>query len=330
MRKKGKNEMQHPIHSIVEWWAWLVFTFPLIVILFIDLTIGNKPHGETSIRSSATSLGIWFLFSLLFCAFLWWHLQHTKSTGIANEYTLIFFTGYIVEKLVSIENMIVLFTLFEYFELPKNCQRYALFIGITGAILFRFIAIIGSIWLLEHYAILIYFFGAFLIYSGIKMLVFLKEEKVHLETNPVLKFLKKHCKLTNQYSGKKWFVKKNKVLYLTPLCLVVIFIQLYDLLFAVESLPAIFGITKDPFVIYSSNILALIGLRSMYLFIKQFYKHFLLLKHAISIIFIFIGIKMLLAYWFSISIYYTASIIFSIIGCSLILSLIITQTKKHG
>lgn len=313
--------MIHPIHSIVEWWMWILFTFLIVFLIIVDI-FSSSHHGTEKV-STKEALGwsiFWISLAILFNIFLWWHLYGTKGLAIANEYAVLFLLGYVVEELLSIENMFIFLLIFNYFNLPARHHRQALLYGILGAIIFRFIMIMSSVWVISQFHWVIYLFGAFLIYSGTKMLFVLKSEKFNFSENKLLGWMKNNLNITEKYHGKKLFIPDNNQLFVTPLFVVIVFIQITDIIFAVESLPAIFGITQDPFIIYSSNILALLGLRSVYFLIVNLSQQFHLLKHCISIILVLIGLKMLMSKWIFVSTYSLAGIIFTVIIFSLIIN----------
>lgn len=304
------------MHSISEWWMWLGFFIFITIMLSIDLfLLGGKKAHRVSTREALSWVILWTTLALTFNLLLWWYLNQTAGPAIANELSLAFLTGYLLEKSLSIDNMFVFVMLFNHFAVPVEYQRRILLFGVLGAIIMRLIMILVGVWLIAKFHWILYLFGVFLIVTGFKMFLAAKN-KPELEKNPFFGWLKNHLRITEKFHGDKFFVKQNKLLYITPLFLVLILIEGSDLIFAIDSIPAIFAITADPFVVFTSNIFAILGLRALYFLLANMTEKFHLLKYGLAMILVFIGSKMLIAYWYPIPIFITLTVIAIILlGC---------------
>ncbi len=309
------------MESIGQWWMWIGFFILVIFVLIIDLFImgGARSH-RVSTKESLSWFCVWIAVALFFNLLLWWYLQHDFTIEIANQKALEFFTGYLIEKALSVENMFVFLTIFSYFSIPPEYQRRVLIYGVLGAIVMRMIMILAGLWLVQEFHWILYVFGVFLIITGIKMLIF-ADKKIDLDKNPLLNWMRNHLKITRELHKEHFFVRRNKELYATPLFVVLVLIEFSDLIFAVDSIPAVFAITEDPFIVCTSNIFAILGLRSMYFLLANMAERFHLLKYGLAIILLFVGSKMLLAPWYKISAFHALGIIAVILVTSILLSL---------
>jgi tellurite resistance protein TerC len=311
---------------------WSGFFVIVLVMLAIDLFVvgGGKEH-RVSFREAATWSCIWVSVSMLFAGFLWWYLDGVMGRDIANEKTLEYITGYLIEKSLAVDNVFVWLILFSFFAIPLELQKRVLVLGVLGAIVMRTVMIFAGVWLITQFHWLLYVFGAFLLVTGIKMWWFAGETP-DLNTNPVIKWIRTHMKVTNELQGDRFFVMKQEagkwVRYATPLFLVLILVELTDLIFAVDSIPAIFAITTDPFIVLTSNVFAILGLRAMYFLLADMADRFSLLKYGLAIVLMFIGVKMLLIDLIKIPVALSLGIVATIIAISIILSLRKDRRKR--
>jgi len=315
----------NPIISIGEPWMWAVFIAFILIMLVLDLFVfgGSKAH-KVSVKESALWSLAWFSLALAFNAGLWWYLNGTVGSEIADQKALEFFTGYLIEKSLSIDNVFVFLLIFTAFQIPAEYQRRVLIYGVLGAIVMRAIMILAGAWVVREYSWVLYIFGAFLVVTGMRMLV-MAEKVPDLEQNPVLKFARRHLRITEGYHGEKFMVMKDGLRYFTPLFLVLIMVEVTDLVFAVDSIPAIFAITTDPFIVFTSNIFAIMGLRALYFLLADVADRFHLLKYGLAMVLTFIGAKMLIMPWYHIPVQASLAIVAILIGSSVIASLIATR-----
>ena len=276
------------------WWMWSGFAVIVIALLLVDLLLvgGGKQH-KVSLKEAAIWSLVWIGVALAFNGAIWWYLDAQAGRELANQKALEFFTGYLIEKALAVDNVFVWLMLFGYFAVPAELQRRVLLYGVLGAILMRTGMIFGGSWLISQFHWVLYLFGAFLVLTGGKML-WMADKEPDLANNPLLKWLRRHLKVTEHLEEEKFFVIKQGVRYATPLFLVLILVEISDVIFAVDSIPAIFAITTDPFIVLTSNIFAIMGLRAMYFLLADFADRFVLLKYGLALILLVIGTKMLL------------------------------------
>lgn len=299
--------------------SWLYFNLLILVLLAFDLfVLHRKKHIIAMKEALWTSLG-WIIIALIFNVYIFY------SRGY--EDALSFFTGYIVEKALSIDNLFVFIIIFSTFQVPEHLLHKVLFWGIIGAIAMRAFFIFFGIALINNFHWIIYVFGAFLIYTGWK-LGFKPNKQIHPESNYFIRTIRKIIPMTQNYVGDAFFVKQNGKILATPLFLVLLAIEFTDVVFAVDSIPAIIGITQDPYLIYTSNIFAILGLRSLYFALAKIVQYFHFIHYGLSIILTFIGFKMLLSGYISIPILVSLSIILGTIAISIILSLLFPLKKN--
>lgn len=321
------SEMNGAI-SIGEPWMWAAFIAFVVVMLALDLFVfgGRKAH-KVSVREAATWSLVWFSLALVFNAGLWWHLDSTVGSAVADQKALEFFTGYLIEKSLSIDNVFIFLLIFSSFNIAAEYQRRVLIYGVLGAIVMRAVMILAGAWLVQEFNWVLYIFGVFLVVTGIRMLV-MAEKEPDLEKNPVLKFARRHLRISEEVNGEKFTVMKNGVRYFTPLFLVLILIEVSDLVFAVDSIPAIFAITTDPFIVFTSNIFAVLGLRALYFLLADVAERFHLLKYGLAMVLTFIGAKMLIAPWYHVPVAASLAIVAVLIGSSVVASLIATRKES--
>jgi tellurite resistance protein TerC len=307
---------------------WAGFIVFVLTMLALDLFVfgGNKGH-RVSVKEALSWVIAWVVLALSFAALLWWHLNGTQGAEIAQKKTLEFLAGYLIEQSLSVDNMFVFVMIFTYFAVPPELQRRVLLYGVLGAIVMRAGMILAGVWLVSEFAWILYVFGAFLMITGIKMLIFADKEP-DLDKNPLLRWLRVHMRITPEFHGESFFVRQKGILWATPLFLVLILIELSDLVFAVDSIPAIFAVTTDPFIVFTSNIFAIMGLRALYFLLADMADRFHFLKYGLAIVLVFIGGKMLAMPWFHMPIQWSLSIVASIILVSIVISL--KMTKPHS
>ena len=303
------------------WWMWSGFAVLVITLLLVDLLLvgGGKQH-KVSLKEAAIWSLVWIGVALAFNGAIWWYLDAQAGRELANQKALEFFTGYLIEKALAVDNVFVWLMLFGYFAVPAELQRRVLLYGVLGAILMRTGMIFGGSWLISQFHWVLYLFGAFLVLTGGKML-WMADKEPDLANNPLLKWLRRHLKVTEHLEGEKFFVIRQGVRYATPLFLVLILVEISDLIFAVDSIPAIFAITTDPFIVLTSNIFAIMGLRAMYFLLADFADRFVLLKYGLALILLFIGTKMLLIDIYKIPIAVSLGVVAVILIGSMLLSL---------
>ena len=304
---------------------WAGFIAFVIAMLALDLFVfGGKKAHRVAVKEALAWVIAWVCLALAFAGLLWWYLNDTQGAVVAQRKTLEFLAGYLIEQSLSIDNMFVFVMIFGYFAVPPELQRRVLLYGVLGAIVMRAGMILAGVWLVSQFAWILYIFGAFLVITGIKMLVFADSEP-DLEQNPLLRWLRGHLRITDGFKGERFFVRQNGVLWATPMFLVLLLIEASDVIFAVDSIPAIFAVTTDPFIVFTSNIFAIMGLRALYFLLADMADRFHLLKYGLAIVLVFIGGKMLAVPWFHIPIQWSLSIVGCIILVSVILSLALSK-----
>lgn len=275
------------------WTFYLYFSLFVVGVLVLDLGVFHRKAHVVSFRESAIWTAIWISLALLFNVGLYFYLSQRfgpEGAGLAKQISLEFLTGFVVEKSLAVDNIFVFVVLFSYFAIPAEYQHRVLFYGILGALLFRagFIAV-GSVLMEYHWVVI--FFGGFLILTGIKMM-FTPDKQMDPGKNPLMKLLKKVIPVTNQMHGTKFFVREGGRSYATPLFVTLVFVEFSDIIFAIDSVPAIFALTKEPFIVFTSNIFAILGLRAMYFMLAGLVDKFVYLKYGLALVLIFVGLKM--------------------------------------
>ena len=295
---------------------YLGFTLLVVIFLTVDFVV-LKTQGchRVSVKEAAAWSVMWIAISLTFCAWFWWYLDASFGREVANEKALEYLSGYLIEKSLAVDNIFVWITLFSYFAVPIELQKRVLLYGVLGAIVMRAVLIYIGALLLAQFHWILYVFGLFLLLTGVKMLVFSAHEP-DLEKNPILRWMRGHMKITNEYHGEKFFVFKAGIRYATPMFVVLVLVEVTDLIFAMDSIPAIFAVTGDPFIVFTSNIFAILGLRAMYFLLADMAERFHLLKYGLATILMFIGVKMLLLDVYKIS----TGIALGIVGLILLVS----------
>ena len=300
-------------------WLWVGFNVFVLAMLALDLGVFHRKAHVVFLKESFTWTIVWIGLSLVFNVAVWHYAGSQKA--------LEFFTGYLIEKSLSVDNIFVFALLFSYFTVPPLYQHKVLFWGVFGALIMRAIIIVLGTALIAKFAWIIYVFGGFLIITGIKMIL-KREEKIHPERNPVVKWFKRLMPVTPDYRGDRFFVRENGVRMATPLFVVLLLVEFSDLIFAVDSIPAIFAVTNDPFIVYTSNVFAILGLRSLYFALAGVMDKFHYLKIGLGMVLTFVGVKMILAHttW-KIDTLVSLGIIALILAASVALSLMRPKKK---
>ena len=300
-------------------WFWVIFIAFVLAMLALDLGVFHRKIHVVHPKEASVWVAVWVALALLFAGGLFFFYGHHVA--------LRFLTGYVIEESLSIDNIFVMVLIFEYFKVPAMCQHRVLFYGILGALVMRGLFIgLGTV-LLARFHWVIYVFGAMLIVTGIRM-VLKQDEEFEGERNPVVRTARRLLPLTDDFHGKHFFVVQQGRKLATPLFLVLVLVEVTDLVFAIDSIPAIFGVTRDPFIVFTSNIFAILGLRSMYFLLAAVVDRFYLLKYGIALILTFVGLKMIGEPWFHVEIIVSLAVIIGVLGLSIAASLIWPQRQK--
>ena len=306
--------------TIAPTWLWLFFVTSVLAALFIDFVVLKKQGAHSvSVKEALNWSIVWVLLSLAFNALFWWAVYQDHGSELANEKSLEFLTGYLIEKSLAVDNIFVFLMIFTYFAVPPEFQKRVLMIGIIGAIVLRTIMILLGSWLIAEFHWVLYVFGAFLVITGIKMWWAAGKEP-DLESNPALKLLRRLLPVAKDFDGERFFTVEGGKKIATPLLLVIALVGLTDVIFAVDSIPAIFAITMDPFIVLTSNIFAILGLRAMYFLLAAVAAKFHLLSYGLAVILVFIGTKMLLIDVFKIPVLVSLGVVVAILAITMVAS----------
>jgi tellurite resistance protein TerC len=309
---------------------WVGFNAFVLIMLALDLGVFHRKTHEVSLKEALTWTGVWITLALAFNVIIYYYFD--------EEFAVQFLTGYLIEKSLSVDNIFVIILIFSYFHVPSSYQHKVLFLGILGALVMRAIFIFAGIELINRFHWLIYIFGAFLIITGIRML-FSNDTTIDPEKNFFVRMVRKIIPVTKDYVGDKFFTRVEGALWATPLFLALIVIEATDLIFAVDSIPAILAISEEPFIVYTSNVFAMLGLRSLYFALAGIEKYFKYLKYGLALILVFVGSKMAMVQLFKIPVEISLLVIAVILGVSMIASVrksrkelksIPDVTKKQG
>ena len=297
-------------------WVWFAFIGGVLVMLALDLGVFNRKAHVVTIKEAAIWTSVWVSLGLAFGAMMFvWQGQQKGLEWI---------TGYLIEYSLAVDNIFVFVLVFAAFAVPPQYRHRVLFWGIIGALIMRGTMIAVGAQLIKEFQWILYVFGAFLVFTGIRMLMAKSDEHVDLEKNPAVKLARRFFRISPEYDGQKFFTVKNGVRMATPLFLVLVFIEFTDLIFAVDSIPAIFAITTDPFIVFTSNVMAILGLRSMYFLLADIVDRFVYLKTGLAVILAFIGVKLLLLDIFKIPTVVSLGVVVTILAISVVASLIKT------
>jgi len=309
------------METVAPLWLWVTFVAIVVASLFVDFVVLKKQGAhDIGVKEALNWSLIWVALSFLFNGLFWWAIKDTTgSAELANTKSLEFLTGYLIEKSLAVDNIFVFLMIFTYFAVPSHFQKRVLMIGIIGAIVLRTIMILVGGWLLQQFHWILYVFGAFLILTGVKMWWAAGQEP-SLDDNPALKLLRKFLPVSKNYDGEKFWTIENGQKIATPLFMVICLIALTDVIFAVDSIPAIFAITTDPFIVLTSNVFAILGLRAMYFLLAAVASKFHLLNYGLAVILVFIGTKMCLIDVFKIPVGISLGVVVAILTITMLLS----------
>ena len=301
-------------------WFWIAFHVGVFIALTVDLVSFKRRERELSMRAAARRSLIWIVLSLLFNLLVW------KLRG--PEKGLEFLTGYLIEYSLSVDNIFVFVLIFAYFRVPPIAQHRVLVWGILGALVMRGVMIWLGVTLVEHFHFVLYLFGGFLLVTAMRMFSG-KYGEQDFETSMVMRLVRRSVHVTNEFHGEDFTVKIDNRWMLTPLALVLIVIDVMDLVFAVDSIPAVFAITQDPFIVYTSNICAILGLRSLYFLLANLMDRFIYLKTGLALVLAFVGIKMIVAHYFPLPTLLSLAVIVLILAVTITVSMIVTQNRTR-
>ncbi|PVE08946.1 TerC family protein [Limnohabitans sp. Rim28] len=309
------------METVAPLWLWVTFVAIVLASLFVDFVVLKKQGAhDIGVKEALNWSLIWIALSFLFNGLFWWAIKDTTgSVELANTKSLEFLTGYLIEKSLAVDNIFVFLLIFTYFAVPTQFQKRVLMIGIIGAIVLRTIMILVGGWLLQQFHWILYLFGAFLILTGVKMWWAAGQEP-SLDDNPALKLLRRILPVSKDYDGEKFWTIENGQKIATPLFMVICLIALTDVIFAVDSIPAIFAITTDPFIVLTSNVFAILGLRAMYFLLAAVASKFHLLNYGLAVILVFIGTKMCLIDVFKIPVGISLGVVVTVLAITMLLS----------
>ncbi len=317
------------LQSVGNIWMWAGFGVFVMLMLAVDMfLLGRHGAQKVSAKEALVWSLVWFVLALLFGGVLWGWLDHTSGRAVADAKLMEYLTGYLLEKTLAMDNIFVFVLIFSYFSVPLAFQKRILVYGVLGAIVLRVLMILLGAWLIAQFHWVLYIFGAFLLITGIKMFIFADAEP-NLAKNPLLKWLRSHMRITDNFHEDKFWIVKNGVRWFTPMFLVLVLIEFSDIIFAMDSIPAIFAVTNDPFIVFTSNIFAIMGLRALYFLLADMTERFHLLKFGLAVVLIFVGTKMLIVEWFNIPVAVSLGVVIAVLGTSILLSLIATRKSTR-
>lgn len=308
------------MNTLAPEWLWFVFVIFVLLALFVDFVVLKKQGAhEVSVPEAIRWSIVWVALSLAFNGLLWWAFMQEQGAVVANTKALEFLTGYLIEKSLAVDNIFVFLLIFSYFAVPSAYQKRVLMIGIILAMVLRTVMILIGGWLIAEFHWILYVFGAFLLFTGIKMW-WAADQESDLEDNPALKLLRRVMHVSTNFDGEKFFTIQNGVKIATPLLLVVALVGFTDVIFAVDSIPAIYAVTSDPFIVLTSNIFAILGLRAMYFLLAAMASKFHLLSYGLAVILVFIGTKMLIVDFYKIPVLVSLGVVVGILAITMIWS----------
>ncbi|WP_415909063.1 TerC family protein [Oleiharenicola sp. Vm1] len=309
------------LFSSMPWWAWAGFLAFIGVMLALDLGVFNRKSHVVSLKEALAWCAVWFGLAMAFNLLV--------SQKLGTQAGLEFFTGYIVELCLSVDNVFVFIVIFQYFRVEPRYQHRVLFWGIVGAVLMRALFIFAGISLINAFHWIIYVFGAFLVYTGIKLALPKKDDGFEPEKNPAVKLARKVFPVTTTFEGGHFFTRQNGRLAATPLFLVLVVVETTDVMFALDSIPAVIAITRNEFIVFTSNIFAILGLRSLYFAVSGVMQLFRFLNIGLAVILVFVGLKMLASHYVSVPIHLSLGIIGAVLAASIVASVMIPQARKE-
>lgn len=300
----------------VSLWVWFLLLAGILAMLLVDLFLHRDAH-VIGVREAAWWSALWVSIGLAVGGAIWWYY--------GSEFGMQYFAGYVIEKSLAVDNVFVWAMIFSYFAVPRAYQHRVLFYGVVGALFFRAIFIAAGSWLIASFAWILFIFGAFLIATGIKMLI-QRDQHIDPSTSKTLRLFRRFIPTTDEYDGQKFLTRRNGVLMATPLLAVVVLVEVTDIIFAVDSIPAIFAVTQEPFLVFASNALAILGLRAMYFLLADLMHRFIYLKIGLSLVLVWVGVKMIVSHAiFKIPTAISLGIVIAIIATSVIASLLATR-----
>jgi tellurite resistance protein TerC len=298
---------------------WIGFNVFVLLMLVLDLGVFHRKSKVISVKDALTWTAVWIFLAFLFNVFVFYQLGEEKAFE--------FFTGYLIEKSLSVDNIFVIILIFSFFNVPAAYQHKVLFWGILGALVMRVCFILAGVELIHKFHWLIYIFGGFLVFTGIRILT-QGDLKLNPEKNPVVKFVRRIFRVTPDFEGDKFFIKRDNILWATPLFVVVVLIEATDLIFAVDSIPAILAVSEDSFIVYTSNVFAILGLRSLYFALAGMEKYFTHLKYGLSAILIFVGVKMCIADFYKVPIEISLAFIILTLAVAVLTSMVMQRSDR--
>ena len=302
----------------VSLWVWAALIAAIVAMLLVDLFMHRDAH-EIRLREAATWSVIWVAIGLVVGVVIWW--------GYGSEFGLQYYAGYVIEKSLAVDNVFVWAVIFGYFAVPKQYQHRVLFYGVVGALVFRAIFIAAGSALIASAAWVLYIFGAFLILTGLRMLR-QRNEHIDMSQSKTLRLFRRFVPTTDEYHGQRFWIRRNGVLLATPLLAVLVIVEVTDIIFAVDSIPAIFAVTQEPFLVFASNAFAILGLRAMYFLLADLMHRFVYLKLGLSFVLVWVGIKMIVSHaWVTIPTLLSLGIVVAIITASVVASLLATRSQ---
>lgn len=306
--------------SIAPAWLWAFFVAAVLVALFVDFVVLKKQGAHAvGVREALNWSLVWIALSFAFNGLFWWAVAQDHGTAVANTKATEFLTGYLIEKSLAVDNIFVFLMIFTYFAVPPAYQKRVLMIGIVGAIVLRTVVILLGAWLVAHFHWILYIFGVFLVVTGIKMW-WASGQEPDLRDNPALKLLERFLPVSRGFDGERFFTVQRGRRIATPLLMVVALVGITDVIFAVDSIPAIFAITTDPFIVLTSNIFAILGLRAMYFLLAAVATKFHLLSYGLAVILVFIGTKMLLVDLVKIPVLVSLGVVVAVLAVTMVWS----------
>lgn len=303
----------------VPLWVWILFVAFILVLLAIDLGVFHRRAHAVSMKEAGVWVSVWVTLSLLFGLGVW--LVRGPEPGLQ------FFTGYLIELSLSADNMFVFVLIFTAFAVPAAYQHRVLFYGILGALVMRAAMILGGAWLIGQFHWILYLFGAFLVFTGIRMALEREEREVDVENNIAIRLVSRFAPIVPQYRGEHFLVREGGRLVATPLLVVLVLVELTDLAFAVDSIPAIFAVTQDPFIVFTSNVFAILGLRSMYFLLANLVQRLIYLRLGLAVILTFIGVKMLIADFYKVPTMLSLGVVITTLLVAIVASLIAAERR---
>ena len=312
--------------STLPWWAWAGFLVFVATMLALDLGVFNRKAHVVSLREALAWCAVWFGLAMAFNLLIALKMPDTATSRPALE----FFTGYIVELCLSVDNVFVFIVIFQYFRVEPKHQHRVLFWGIIGAVVMRAIFIFAGITLINAFHWIIYVFGAFLVYTGLKLAQPKKDDGFAPEKNPAVKLARKFLPVTNHFEGGKFFTRIDGRLHATPMFLVLLIVETTDVMFALDSIPAVIAITRNEFIVFTSNIFAILGLRSLYFAVSGVMQLFRYLNYGLALILVFVGFKMLASHYISVPIHISLGIIGTVLAASIVASVLIPAARREN